>query len=254
MHSKFLHYIISLVFSLFLLTPGFAKSNDPYGDMYISKDWGDISNCGPIAALMVSKFVQEKTPETSLRSNIRKVRQSVQKDIESTRWWKMSDIKSYFSLRKIKYTSERIVKEDKFASSNITDHIDKNDVVVINVNMNDLSMGRKIGKPYFTFPIPGGWGHYLVIVGYKYIDDQLVFEVHDSFTKKGKNRAFYAKNIMSAIKGYNPEIVVAHQTNNKFDNLMAKEKARKRLVNAKPLNKNIVSVELKDFELVADKK
>ena len=250
MHSKFLRSIVSLVFFLFFLTPGFAKSNDPYGDIYISKDWGDISNCGPIAALMVSKFVQEKTPEDSLRSNIRKVRQSVQSNVESNRWWRMSDIKSYFSHKKIKYTSERIKKGDQFASSNITDHIDNNDVVVVNVNMNDLSMGWKIGKPYFTFPIPGGWGHYLVIVGYKYIDDQLVFEAHDSYSKKGKNRAYYAKDIISAIKGYNPEIVVAHQSNNKFDNLMAKARARKSLVKAKPLNRDIdiASDELFGFE------
>jgi len=254
MHSKSIFSFVSLSLCLFFITPSFAKSIDPYGDIYISKSWGDLSNCGPIAALMVSKFTQGKMPKNNLRSNIRKVRQSVQRDIESNRWWRMSDIKSYFSLKNIKYTSERADRNDLYDTSNITDHLDNNDVVIVNVNMNNLSMGRKIGKPYFTFPIPGGWGHYLVIVGYKYIDDKLVYEVHDSYSKKGKNRAYYAKDIVSAIKRYNPEVVVAHQTNNKFDNLMAKTAAKKRLIKMKPRNINKVSDELFGFDLVADNK
>jgi hypothetical protein len=86
--------------------------------------------------------------------------------------------------------------------------------MIINVNMNDLPRQNgttNIGKPYMTFPIPGGWGHFLVIVGYQYNDNKLVFQIHDSVSNKGKNRLFYAANIVHAVKRYSPEIIVINK-------------------------------------------
>jgi len=93
----------------------------------------------------------------------------------------------------------------------IKDQLDKNGAVVINVNMNNLSRGKYTGKPYFTFPFPGGWGHFLVIVGYKQIGNKLMYEIHDSFIKGGNNRLYDADEIQFALTRYNPEILVVQR-------------------------------------------
>jgi hypothetical protein len=202
--------ILIPLFFFLLISTGYAKSNDPFGDIYIAKKFGDLSNCGPIAALMLSKYIKKELPTEGLYSNIKYARKSVQSNVDSFRWWRMSDIKKYFSHENIKHTS-LIVRD----SETIKDELDKNGIVVINVNMNNLSRGGDIGKPYFTFPIPGGWGHFLVIVGYKEVNNKLVFEIHDSFVKKGNNRSYFADDILYALKRYNPEILVVKKDNQK---------------------------------------
>lgn len=203
-------FLSPFIFFLFIST-GYAKSNDPFGDIFIPKNFGDLSNCGPIAALMVSKYTKKKLPTSTLSLNIQKARQSVQNNKESNRWWRLSDIKKYFHHQDIDHTSLTVTD-----SESIKQQIDKNGVVIINVNMNNLSMGRKVGKPYFTFPIPGGWGHFLLIVGYKEIGNKLVFDVHDSFLKRGNNRSYYADEILSALKRYNPELLVVYNKQNEI--------------------------------------
>ena len=206
-------FLSTLIFFL-LISSGYAKSNDPYGDIYITKDFGDLSNCGPMAALMALKYTKKNLPSTKLSSNIQNARKSVQKDKESNRWWRISDIRKYFLHEDIKHTSLTVTD-----SESIKQQIDKNGVVIINVNMNTLSRGSKIGKPYFTLPFPGGWGHFLVIVGYKEIGKKLLFEIHDSFVKKGNNRSYYADDILSALKRYNPELLVVYNKQNEIERI-----------------------------------
>lgn len=197
-------------------------SNDPTGKIFIVKDFGDISNCGPIAALMSVKYINKNFSTEKLMSKIDRAREIVQlrpDDPESEevvalnsdmpesidyRWWKMRDIKKYLTYNDVKYQSVVIEKNQQA----IIDALDKKSIVIVNINMNDMPRGDEVGKSYLTLPIPGGWGHFLVIVGYKDIDGRLAFEAHDSFTKKGKNRYFFADDIMSAINRYYREILV----------------------------------------------
>lgn len=197
----------------------FAQSNDPLGKYYLKQAVGDLSNCGPISALMARQYSQSDFRVVHLLTSIREARGKSHHhvtnddDIISSmssggNWWKMSDIKSYFQKNRVTYQSKRVSNNP----ADIVRALKKNQIVIINLNMNDIPRGtRRIGKPYFTFPIPGGWGHYLVIIGFDYIDGELVFEAHDSFRQSGKNRQFYAKHIMHAVKRYYPEVLLIHK-------------------------------------------
>lgn len=200
---------LCLSFLLLSLVPfnlASAQSVDPFGDIYITKNPGDLSNCGPIAALMLSKFSKRGTLSEDLSANIQYARRSTQKNKNSNRWWRMSDIKKYFAQEGIK--NHLLKSQNKYTIKN---QLDKNGAVIINVNMNNLSRGETIGKPYFTFPIPGGWGHFLVIVGYKQIGGKLMYEVHDSFIKDGNNRLYNADEIQFALERYNPKMLVVQR-------------------------------------------
>lgn len=209
MPSKILKlYLSSLI--LFITFSSFnvanAQSVDPFGDIYITKTPGDLSNCGPIAALMLSKFSKRGALSKDLASNIQYARRSIQKNPNSNRWWRISDITKYFAQEGIKH---RLISTQN--KNTIKNQLDQNSAVIINVNMNNLSRGKNIGKPYFTFPFPGGWGHFLVIVGYKQMGGKLMYEVHDSYIKGGNNRLYDADEIQFALQRYNPKILVVQR-------------------------------------------
>ena len=118
----------------------------------------------------------------------------------------MSDIKKFFTQEGIKH--RLLQSQNKYTIKN---QLDENGAVIINVNMNNLSRGKTIGKPYFTFPFPGGWGHFLVVVGYEKIGNKLMYEVHDSFIKGGNNRLYDADEIQNALQRYNPQMLVVQR-------------------------------------------
>ena len=203
MHTFIKLFLACLIFSLALFNTANAQSNDPLARVYITKPSGDMSNCGPIAALMLSKYSRQISLSNNLKANIQRLRKSIQRNPTSNRWWNNDDIKKYFSQEGIKYSSMDI--KNKYTIKN---QLDKHGIAIINVNMNNLSRGKAIGKPYSTFPFPGGWGHYLVVVGYKQVGKRLLFEIHDSYIKGGNNRLYDADEIQFALKRYNPEILV----------------------------------------------
>jgi hypothetical protein len=103
----------------------------------------------------------------------------------------------------------------------IISRLDRGGIALVNVNMNDLPQGSEVGKAYMTFPLLGkSWGHFLVVVGYKEVNGKMAFEIHDSYSKNGKSRLFYADNILNSIHNYNPEVLFVKNTKT-MDNLWA---------------------------------
>jgi len=203
-------------------------SNDPLGKLFIKQATGDTNNCGPIAAFTARQFTTQNFKVKNLNASITAARTlitpSSPEEAEEaedglgyandnkfdSRWWHTSDIKRYLIQHQVKISPLNI----KQGTQALLNELDKGNIMIINVNMNDLPQqhdSTNIGKSYVTFPIPGGWGHFLVIVGYQYIDNKLVFQIHDSVSNKGKNRLFYAINIVHAIKRYFPEIIVINK-------------------------------------------
>jgi hypothetical protein len=155
---------------------------------------------------MLSKFSKKNILSKNLSTSIQYARRSTQENPKSNRWWRMSDIGKFFTQEGIKH--RLVSSQNKYTIKN---QIDKSGAVIINVNMNNLSRGTSTGKPYFTFPFPGGWGHFLVIVGYKQIDNKLMYEIHDSYIKGGNNRLYDADEIQNALKRYNSQIMVVNR-------------------------------------------
>ncbi len=206
MHSSTLKLCLPFLIVFFSFNIANAQSIDPLGNIYITKNPGDLSNCGPIAALMLSKFSKRGALSKDLMGNIQYARRSIQRNPNSNRWWSIRDIKKYFTQEGIKH---RLITSR--SRDTIKNQLDKKSAVIINVNMNNLSRGKNIGKPYFTFPFPGGWGHFLVIVGYKQMGRKLMYEVHDSYIKGGNNRLYDADEIQFALQRYNPNILVVQR-------------------------------------------
>ena len=205
----------SLVVVCLLLAsaPAKAFSNDPTGKIFIVRTIGDFSNCGPISALMLAKYINSDFRISDLNAEIFKVRKITMKDKSQDvdyRWWNMRDIKKYLTHMSIRY--DDVVMRNNLPlekrKNEIISRLKQGNLVLINVNMNDLPYNTEVGKPYATFPLLGkAWGHFLVIVGYKEVNGQMAFEIHDSYSKKGRNRMFYAKNIVNSINSYNPEVI-----------------------------------------------
>lgn len=209
--------ILTLAILMLTSSPSSAYSNDPNGDMFISRSSFDFSNCGPITALMLSKLVKPESEIESMSESIDSARRVVQTndgDSINYRWWRNGDIKNYLKHEKISHNAvdtrglTNTKRQDKIINA-----VKKGETVVINVNMNHLplSLGSGVGKPYFTVPFIT-WGHFLVIVGYEEINGKMAYEVHDSYSKKGKNRMYYADNINKAISRYNNELIVVAKT------------------------------------------
>jgi len=215
--------VLIVLFTLFIGSPSYALSNDPLGKIFISKTFGDFSNCGPISALMLAKYINADFSNDDLLTNIKKARKitAANKNIDN-RWWRMRDIKKYLQHMSVKY--DEVIMTDSTSIEDRKEHIinalHQGSAVLINVNMNHLPQGSEVGKPYLTFPLLGAWGHFLVIVGYEEVDGKTVFEIHDSYTKKGKNRLFYANHIMNSINRYNREVLFVKNTRT-MDNLWA---------------------------------
>jgi len=203
-----------LVFSSFSANAYY--SNDPQGKIFLKKPFGDTSNCGPLSALMLTQFANENKNVKNIRDAIDKARMTVQKQSKnniSYRWWSFRDIKKFLNQEQVNY-SEIDTKNFRYAqsrSAKIVNAIVDGNVVVVNIDMNDLDKDSEIGKFYGTTKLFGKWGHFLVIVGYKKVNGQLAYEIHDSYSNKGKNRLFYAKDINHAITKYNKKLLLVNK-------------------------------------------
>lgn len=74
-----LHVVFTCLLLVLSTSSNAYYSNDPQGKMFIEKPFGDTSNCGPLPALMVSKFVNGNKNYTNIRAAIDEARMSVQK-------------------------------------------------------------------------------------------------------------------------------------------------------------------------------
>ncbi len=203
-----------------------ARSNDPMGQIFIPKSFADISNCGPISALMLAKYINASFITNDLNADITKARKIVMKTNSAHYWWRMSDIKKYLQHMAIQYDVIKMHKTQHISErkKQLVSVIDNQGVALINIDMNNIPEGLEVGKAYGTFSFLGArWGHFLVIVGYKEINGKLVFEIHDSNNNKGKNRLFHADEIVGAISDYNPEVIFVKNTRT-MDNLWASAK------------------------------
>jgi hypothetical protein len=204
--------IITLIFLILVSQFSYGYSNDPKGMIFIERSSLDIVNCGPVAAVMLSNYVRPNSTDKNISKAIAYARKSVQKhngeDI-NYRWWTNGDIKRYLRNEKINFRAINTIGfNNKKKQSLIISAIKKGSAVLVNVNMNHLPSAKGgIGKPYFTLPFIT-WTHFLVIVGFEDVNGRVAYQLHDSFSKKGKNRLFYADNMNKAIGRFNPEIVV----------------------------------------------
>jgi len=150
-----------------------GKSNNVDYDWYFDQgNTGAFSfvNCGPSSVSMAIKWTDEtfdRTPEDA-RNTFR----------PNGGWWNTNDITSYL---------------DRFNVSNYTtflydidivkEEIDKGNIAILCLEMYYISPQKKnhwhVDKFYSANTKE--WGHFIVVKGYKLVDNQILYEVYDPY-------------------------------------------------------------------------
>ncbi|RVU84019.1 hypothetical protein EOL70_14540 [Leucothrix sargassi] len=201
--------MVLLLISTVALSKG---SIDPEGELFVQRTRGDTLHCGPLAAIMARRFADPNFKPKKTYGEITRARgivnefSGLERGEDFGRWWEFEDIETYLKFTGVKYKTVEMTK-GRNTEAQIKQMVDKNQLVLVNVNMNHIPRGKNANKPYSTFYIPGGWGHYLAVVGYTYQNGKLYFEMHDSFSIKGRNRLYEAKYIIGSMKAFEPRFI-----------------------------------------------
>lgn len=175
------------------------KTNDRDYDWYMDQaHTGEYSdgNCGPTSLAMILKWLDGNSAATG-----ESLRNEIPNDGD---WWTTNIFDSYFENKQIDIDDVIYTKPE-----DITNLIDKNEIVLVCLSMGEIlpvpnpdktNMGR-----FYKFD----GGHFLLIKGYKIIDDELYYEVYDpnnwdmtyseTGEPMGKDRLYKATEMHKAI-------------------------------------------------------
>jgi hypothetical protein len=165
-------------------------SNNADYEWYIDQmNTGEYSgnNCGPSIVTMAIKWVNESFTHTAedARNTYR----------TSGGWWYTGDIVNYLNLYSINNKTISLSNMDL-----LTDEIDNGNIVILCLDMyyisDEIKEDWRINKFYTTGGT--GWGHFILLKGYKIVDGEVLFEFYDpySFGKK------YSDNSLKGIDRY----------------------------------------------------
>ncbi|MFA5044535.1 MAG: C39 family peptidase [Paludibacter sp.] len=189
------------------------SNNDNYNWYYDQMDTGPYSsvNCGPTTVTMAIKWVQEDFTKTTLdaRNTYR----------PSGGWWYTNDITNYLNMYSVPNYIIPVKQIDSLQSQ-----INSGNIIILCLDMYYIRNQGKdkwhIDKFYTASTI--GWGHFIVVKGYKIVDKTVYYEVYDpySFGKKysnglikGKDRYYRSVDLNSAVlKWWAYAIVVSKTT------------------------------------------
>jgi hypothetical protein len=168
-----------------------------------------LVNCGPSSVTMAIKwFDQNFTGSAQEARNMRR---------PGGGWWYTNDIIDYLNYHNV---NNRTITLDQF--SNVKAEIDEGNIIILCVDMYVVAAAKdlehRVNKFYETGGV--GWGHFIVIKGYKEVDGSILYETYDpySFNRsyvngalKGKDR-YYSSNDLDVATNtwWDYAIVVEH--------------------------------------------
>jgi hypothetical protein len=191
-----------------------SHSNDVSYSWYLDQmNTGIFSgiNCGPTSVTMAIKWVNADftmTPQDA-RNTYR----------SSGGWWYTSDIINYLNSFMVNNKIIPIVDVQT-----LTSELDLGNIAILCLDMyyirNQVNTKWHIDKFYTASK--KGWGHFIVIKGYKVVDNEKFFESYDPYsmglkypndTLKGLNRYYRTEDLDSAvINWWNYAIIVSRST------------------------------------------
>jgi len=187
------------------------KSNNQDYEWYLDQmNTGKYAsvNCGPTAVTMAIKWFDsgfDKTPVDA--RNIYRTQGG---------WWYTDDIINYLSNNTV---FNKTISASDFIS--VKNQIDLGNIVILCVDMYYVRYSE-VSKNHldkFYTADTKGWGHFIVVKGYKVVDNQLFYEVYDPYsfglkygdgTLKGKDRYYRSGDLANAVSNWwNYAIVVS---------------------------------------------
>lgn len=186
---------------------GFLKSglsNNQDYEWYLDQgNTGPYSynNCGPASTTMAAKWSDPSFSRTPVdaRAAYR----------PSGGWWYTNDVDTYLNDNGIPHFITNLSATASGTQLALTSQLDKGYIAILCLDMYyirpEAFQTKRIDKFYVANST--GWGHFIVVKGYKMVDDQLYFEVYDPYcfnmtytdgTLKGKNRYYRLSDIFAA--------------------------------------------------------
>jgi hypothetical protein len=178
-------------------------SNDVNYEWYIDQSNSgphSLVNCGPASVTMAIKWFDENF--SGAVQDARNVYHS------SGGWWYTNDIIAYLNKHNV---NNRTINLDQM--SNLKSEINAGHIVIICLDMFHVGYETDpeyhVNKFYETNSI--GWGHFIVVKGYKEIDGKVFYETYDpySFSRtyfagglKGKDRYYSSSDLDSATNNW----------------------------------------------------
>lgn len=175
------------------------KSNDVPFDWYIDQSntgTHSLLNCGPASVTMAIKWFDKNFTGTA--EDARNVYHP------SGGWWYTNDIIAYLNKYNV---NNRTISLDEI--SHLKSEVDAGNIVILCLDMYYVKFHTDpeyhVNKFYETNG--AGWGHFIVVKGYKEIDGQVFYETYDpySFSRsyssgglKGKNRYYSSADLNAA--------------------------------------------------------
>jgi len=162
-------------------------------------------NCGPTSTTMIAKWSLpsfSKTPEDA-RAAYR----------PEGGWWYTSDINNYLADNSIPHGYIALSTTAYGTEQVITEALEEGYNLILCVDMyyvrNELNSNQRVDKFYTASTI--GWGHFIVVKGYRRVGSQLYLEIYDpnSYSRKysdnslkGKDRYYRGEDIFLATNNW----------------------------------------------------
>jgi hypothetical protein len=174
-----------------------------YIDQATSGNFANI-NCGPASATMAIKWADPAFDKSALDARM--------KYESSGGWWSTNDINAYLGDNEISHAMIGL-SPNADSTRNILEHqLDHSQIIILCLDMDLVSNGQaspsRVDKFYSTTP---GWGHFIVLKGYRVVDNEVFFEAYDPYsfgllnddqTLKGMNRYYRYKDLAAATNSW----------------------------------------------------
>jgi hypothetical protein len=195
-------------------SPGNEVSNNVSYEWYLDQsNSGEHSlvNCGPASVTMAIKWIDQNF--TGSAQEARNTYRSL------GGWWYTDDIINYLNSH---HVNNRTITLDEI--SNLKTEIDDGNIVIICLDMFKVSYFKDleyhVNKFYETNG--AGWGHFIVVKGYKEVDGTILYETYDpySFNRsymagglKGKDRYYSSSDLDAATNTWWDYAIVVDRSN-----------------------------------------
>jgi hypothetical protein len=159
------------------------------------------NNCGPASTTMAAKWSQPTFSKT-----IAEARAAYRPE---GGWWYTDDIHNYLTDNNIPHSFISLGSSFNSTGQIISARIDEGLVMILCLDMfyirGESNSNQRVDRFYTASA--AGWGHFIVVKGYRNVDGKLFFEVYDSYSNglkyldgslKGKDRYYRSEDIYSA--------------------------------------------------------
>jgi len=172
------------------------------------------NNCGPSSVTMAIRWADSGFNKTAADA-----RQTYQTD---GGWWYTTDITSYLNLYGVEFGIISLGAEPADFAGRVKSQLDRNQIIILCLDMDRVRQSGvdqyRADKFYATSP---GWGHFIVLKGYRQVDQELFFEAYDPYsfgktntdhTLKGEDRYYRFEDLAAATQNWwNYAFVIARK-------------------------------------------